>query len=91
VRLGLLRPEALARLLGKTMPPPGMNPPVRHTWDLDKLNKEELDILIKLSLKAQKPLIEAPENRDIVDLYSAEYEKKVAEVLRTLGKPRKRA
>jgi hypothetical protein len=44
-----------------------------------------------LSLKAQRPLIEAPENRDIVDLYSAEYEKKVAEVLRTLGKPRKRA
>ena len=89
IRVGLLRPELLVMLISKIVPLEA-NAPVPHTWDLDKLNDEELNYLLKLSVKAQKPLIEEPDNPDLIDLNSDEYEEKVRDVLSVASKRRTR-
>jgi hypothetical protein len=57
IRLAIKHPKSFAALLGRLLPTQAANPPPpRHSLDLGKLTDEEIDIMERLTMKAQMQL-----------------------------------
>jgi hypothetical protein len=84
IRAGLLKPASLMTQLGRLVPTE-VSVGVMHTWDLDKLTPDEIDVLLKLANKAQKPMIEDKRvDPHTIELSSEDYEVKVDEILKSV-------
>ena len=83
IRVGLSHPTALASLLGKTLPTE-VSATVTHDWDLGKLSNEELNVLARISNKAQRSALfsATAEPSGIIDLSREEYAEHVDDIVR---------